>query len=190
MAIFNKDKTPQTEAETQEETVVNAQAETPAAEAAEAELPATEAADETEKLTAELAEAKDRCLRLMAEYDNFRKRSQKERAELSAGVTASVIGDLLPVYDNFERALATETADERFKQGVTMIYSQFGDALKKLGVEQIDPSGQPFDPNVANAVTQLENDELPPNTVAQVFQKGYRIGDKVIRYAMVAVANP
>ena len=97
---------------------------------------------------------------------------------------------MLPVYDNFERALQSETADENFKKGVEMIFNQFSDYLKKLGVEIIDPTGQEFDPNFAQAINQIEDENLGENIVAQVFQKGYKLGDKIIRYAMVVVANP
>lgn len=177
-------------------------------EAAEAEETAEEAAEDTEKeenedtaaednaqseeekLKAELADSKDKYLRLMAEYDNFRKRSAKERLDISASVKADTLSDILPVLDNFERALGTETQDEAYKQGIEMIFKQFSDALTKLGIEAIDPVGEVFDPNIANAVNQIEDPELGENVVAQVFQKGYRIGDKVIRYAMVVVANP
>lgn len=145
---------------------------------------------EEDKLRVELNESKDKYLRLMAEYDNFRKRSAKERLELSATVKGNTISEILPVFDNFERALAAETQDTAYKQGVEMIFKQFGDMLAKLGVEVIDPIGQTFDPNIANAVNQIEDENLGENEVAQVFQKGYKIGDKVIRYAMVAVANP
>lgn len=145
---------------------------------------------EEEKLKEQLDEANDKYLRLMAEYDNFRKRSAKERLEITAIATGNAVNEILPVIDNFERALQTETDDEVYKQGVEMIFKQFGDCLKKLGVEVIDPTGQQFDPNLANAVNQIEDPELGENVVAQTFQKGYKIGDKVIRYAMVVVANP
>ncbi|EXM37721.1 molecular chaperone GrpE [Ruminococcus albus SY3] len=165
------------------------------AEATEKEENADNAAEENtqseeEKLKAELADSKDKYLRLMAEYDNFRKRSAKERLDISASVKADTLSDILPVLDNFERALGTETQDEAYKQGIEMIFKQFSDALTKLGIEAIDPVGEVFDPNIANAVNQIEDPELGENVVAQVFQKGYRIGDKVIRYAMVVVANP
>ena len=177
-------------------------------EAAEAEETAEEAAEDTEKeenadnaaevntqseedkLRTELADTKDKYLRLMAEYDNFRKRSAKERLDISASVKADTVADILPVMDNFERALGTETQDEAYKAGIEMIFKQFSDAMTKLGIEAIDPVGEVFDPNIANAVNQIEDPELGENVVAQVFQKGYRIGDKVIRCAMVVVANP
>lgn len=150
----------------------------------------SEEMSEEDKLRAELAESKDKYLRLMAEYDNFRKRSAKERLELSASVKGDTVADILPVLDNFERALNTETEDEAYKAGIEMIFKQFSDALAKLGIEAIDPVGETFDPNIANAVNQIEDPELGENVVAQVFQKGYRIGDRIIRYAMVVVANP
>ncbi len=144
---------------------------------------------EEEKLTAELAETKDKYLRLMAEYDNYRKRTAKQIVEMSATVKGDTIAQLLPIYDNFERAANAESSDEKYKSGVEMIFNQLTEAIKKLGVEIIDPTGQPFDPNIANAVSQIEDPELGENTVAQTFQKGYKIGDRVIRYAMVVVAN-
>ena len=167
--------------ETEAQAEENAQT---AEETAEKEL------TEEEKLKAELDEAKDKYLRLMAEYDNFRKRSAKEKLEIGDTVKGNAINEILPVFDNFERALAAETADTVYKQGIEMIFKQFGDSLKKLGVEIINPLGEVFDPNIANAVNQIEDPELGENVVAQVFQKGYKISDKVIRYAMVVVANP
>lgn len=143
-----------------------------------------------EKLEKELSENKDKYLRLMAEYDNFRKRNAKERLELTANATGNTLSEILPVFDNFERALNAETTDEKYKAGVEMIFKQMGDVLTKLGVEIIDPTGKEFDPNVANAVNQIEDPNLGENIVAQTFQKGYKIGDKIIRYAMVVVANP
>ena len=143
-----------------------------------------------EKFTKELDEQKDKYMRLAAEYDNFRKRSAKERLDISATTIGNTVSEILPVFDNFERALNAETTDEKYKLGVEMIFNQFGETLKKLGVEIIDPLGETFDPNIANAVNQIEDDKLGENEVVQVFQKGYKIGDKIIRYAMVVVANP
>ena len=145
---------------------------------------------EEDKLKEQLADSNDKYLRLMAEYDNFRKRSAKERLEITATATGNAVGEILTVLDNFERALETETADESYKAGIEMIFNQFMEVLKKLNVEVIDPTGETFDPNIANAVNQIEDPELGENVVAQTFQKGYKIGDKVIRYAMVVVANP
>ena len=140
---------------------------------------------ETEKLEKELAEANDKYLRLMAEYDNFRKRSAKERLELTDTAKGNVINGFLPVFDNFERALGTETQDAVYKQGVEMIFN-----LKKLNVEAMELAGKEFDPNVATAVSTVDDPDLGENIVAQVLQNGYTIGGKVIRHAMVIVANP
>ena len=145
---------------------------------------------EEEKLKKELAEANDKYLRLMAEYDNFRKRSAKERLELTDTAKGNVINGFLPVFDNFERALGTETQDAVYKQGVEMIFNQFSDALKKLNVEVMELAGKEFDPNVATAVSTVDDPDLGENIVAQVLQNGYTIGGKVIRHAMVIVANP
>ena len=182
------EETAEESAEQTSEETAYAEAET-AQEDAAAEEKEPELTEE-EKLKKELEESKDKYLRLMAEYDNFRKRSAKERLDLSATIKGNTIGEILPVFDNFERALAAETEDTNYKAGVEMIFKQFGDMLTKLGVEIIDPIGQTFDPNIANAVNQIEDENLGENEVAQVFQKGYKIGDKVIRYAMVVVANP
>lgn len=182
------EETAEESAEQTSEETADAEAET-AQEDAAAEEKEPELTEE-EKLKKELEESKDKYLRLMAEYDNFRKRSAKERLDLSATIKGNTIGEILPVFDNFERALAAETEDTNYKAGVEMIFKQFGDMLTKLGVEIIDPIGQTFDPNIANAVNQIEDENLGENEVAQVFQKGYKIGDKVIRYAMVVVANP
>lgn len=145
---------------------------------------------EEEKLRAELDEQKDKYLRVVAEYDNFRKRTAKERLELISTSKADAITQILPVIDNFERALSAQTQDETYKTGIEMIFKQFNEVLKGLGIEEINPIGEKFDPSVANAVNQIEDENLGDNEVAQVFQKGYRIGDKVLRYAMVVVANP
>jgi len=164
--------------------------EQPEAEAADEAAEAEEELTPEQKLEAELAEQKDKYLRLMAEYDNFRKRSAKERLELTDSAKASAVEEILPMIDNFERALAVECADENFKKGIEMIYKQFGDALAKLGVKPMELEGTEFDPNVATAVSTVDNDELGENVVAQVLQNGYTIGDKVVRHAMVVVANP
>ena len=145
---------------------------------------------EEEKLKKELDETKDRYLRLMAEYDNFRKRSAKEKAEIYSDAAANTISQILPVDDKGERALASETSEESDRQGVEMIFKQFSDMLTKLGVEILNPLGEEFNPDIANAVTQVSDESLGENVVAQVLQKGYKLGDKVIRYAMVSVANP
>ncbi len=165
--------------------------ETSEAENAEEQTSETAALEEKIKALEEAAAAdKDKYLRLLAEYDNFRKRSVQEKFSASADATAKAALEVISVIDNFERAVAAECSDENYKKGVEMIYDQFIEVIKKLGVEEIDAQGQPFDPNLHNAVTQVEDENFGENTVSQVYQKGYRLGDKVIRHAMVVVANP
>ena len=145
--------------------------------------------EDYDRLQAEFDSHKQQHLRVLAEYDNFRKRSVKEKADIYPEATAKAVEAFLPMADNFERALNTETTDEKYKSGVKMIYSQLGEAFKSLGVEVIDRVGETFDPNLENAVSRIEDENLGENVVAQVFQKGYKRGDKVIRHAMVIVAN-
>ena len=132
---------------------------------------------------------KDKYLRLCAEYDNFRKRSQKERDTLYADIKADTLIKFLPVYDNLERALATPTEDEAYRRGVEMIMTQFCTTMDKLGITEIDALGQKFDPNMHNAVMHIQDDAYGENEVVEVFQKGFKLNDKVIRFAMVKVAN-
>ena len=145
---------------------------------------------ETDKLRNELAAAKDMYLRTVAEYDNFRKRTIKEKSEIYGDATVKAVTEILSVVDNFERALAVETSDENFKKGIQMIFVQYTDILKKLGVKEIEAEGTEFNPEFHHAIQQIEDENLGENTVATVFQKGYMLGDKVIRPAMVVVANP
>ena len=143
-----------------------------------------------EKLTAELSETKDNLLRIMAEYDNFRKRSQKEKEAAFGDSKASVIAEFLPLYDNFGRAESQETTDlDSYKKGIQMIYNQFGEILKKLGIEEFGEKGDTFDPNIHNAVMHDENPELPENSITEVFSKGYKLGDRIVRPAIVKVVN-
>ena len=147
-------------------------------------------ADETEKLTAELNEKKDQLLRVMAEYDNFRKRSQKEKEQAYGDSKASTVSEFLPVYDNFMRAMAADATDlESYKKGMEMIFNQFGETLKKIGVESFGEKGDEFDPNIHSAVMHEEDDDLPENSVAEVFSTGYKMGDRIIRPAVVKVVN-
>ena len=132
---------------------------------------------------------KEQFLRLAAEYDNYRKRTAKEKENLWASAKADTVQAFLPVYDNLERALKQETADEAYKKGVEMTMNQLKEVFAKLGVTEIDALGQTFDPNLHNAVMHIEDGNLGENTVAQVFQAGFMLGDKVIRFAMVQVAN-
>ena len=144
---------------------------------------------ENEELKSQLSESADKYLRLMAEYDNFRKRTQKERLEIYPEATAKAIEKFLPLADNFERAIAFETSDEKYKSGVVMIYNQLLEIFKSAGVEEISRVGEEFDPNLENAVMQTTDENLGENVVAQVLQKGYKLGEKVIRPATVVVAN-
>ena len=143
-----------------------------------------------EKLTQELNETKDKLLRVMAEYDNFRKRSQKEKEMAYGDTKASTIAEFLPVYDNFERAMSADATDiDSFKKGIEMIFNQYGETFKKLGVEPFGEKGDEFDPNIHNAVMHDKDENLPENSISDVFSTGYKIGDRVIRPAIVKVAN-
>ena len=142
-----------------------------------------------EALQQALREQEDKYLRLLAEYDNYRKRSQKEKENAWTTARADTIKELLPVYDNLERALKQETADEAYAKGVQMTMTQLKEVLTKLGIEEIPALGEPFDPNLHNAVMHVEDETLGESQVVEVFQKGYLLGERVIRYAMVKVAN-
>lgn len=156
------------------------------------EEPASEEkkSDETDALKEKNKELEDKLLRQMAEFDNFRKRTLKEKEEIGAVAKTKCISELLPVLDNFERALQAECGDADFKKGVEMIFTSLKDTLSKMGVEEIEAEGQVFDPELHYAVSRIEDETLGENIVANVLQKGYKIGEKVIRHAMVAVANP
>jgi len=163
------------------------------------EKPETEEKSEAEGKPAEetagqpkdpgLAALNDKYLRLCAEYDNFRKRSQKEKDALYADVKASAVMAFLPVYDNLVRALNQATEDEAYKKGVEMIMAQFRATMEKLGVKEMDCLGQKFDPAFHNAVMHVDDEEKGENEIVEVFQQGFMLGDKVIRFAMVKVAN-
>ena len=131
----------------------------------------------------------DAHLRLAAEYDNFRKRTIKEKEASYGNGKADAVAKMLPVYDNLERALNQETTDTAFKKGVEMTMAELVKIFTALGVEIFGNVGDQFDPNLHNAVMHIENEELPENSIAAVFQKGFKIGDKVVRFAMVQVAN-
>lgn len=162
------------------------------AEEKEQETPQAEEVEQTieEKLVAELAAQKEAYLRLAAEYDNFRKRTAKEKEESFTSAKATVFEDFLPVLDNFDRALIAEasTVDD-FKKGVEMTYTQFTDVFKKFGVETFGEAGEKFDPNIHNAVMHVDDESLEANVITDVFQKGYKINDRILRPAMVKVAN-
>lgn len=144
---------------------------------------------ELDTVKEQLAKEHDGYLRLAAEYDNFRKRSQKEKDDLYTVIKAETVGKFLPVYDNLERALAQETADEAYKKGVEMTMNQLVKVMEGLGVTSFGEIGEAFDPARHNAVMHVEEEGLGDNVIAEVFQKGFLVGEKVIRFAMVKVAN-
>ena len=147
-------------------------------------------AEQAEQAVSEaMAALNDKYLRLCAEYDNFRRRSQKEKDSLYGDVKADTLLKFLPVYDNLVRALNTPTQDEAFRKGVEMTMNQFNTTMEKLGVTKIDSLGEKFDPDLHNAVMHVEDEEKGENEIVEVFQEGFRLGDKVIRFAMVKVAN-
>ena len=151
--------------------------------------PEAEQPDGTEALKKQLADLNDKLLRTAAEYDNFRRRSQKEKEAIYGDSKAEIIGKLLPVIDNFERASAAEADPENYKKGIEMTVRQLLDALTAMGVEAFGAAGDPFDPNIHNGVMHVDDDSMEENVVADVFIKGYRMGDRVIRHASVKVAN-
>ena len=136
-----------------------------------------------------LAAEHDGYLRLAAEYDNFRKRSQREKDGIYADARAATVEKFLPVYDNLERALSQQTTDEAFKKGVEMTMNQLTNVFEALGVKAFGTAGEAFDPALHNAVMHCEDEALGENVIAEVFQKGFTLGDKVVRFAMVKVAN-
>ena len=131
----------------------------------------------------------DAYLRLAAEFDNFRKRTIKEKEASYGNGKADAVAKMLPVYDNLERALNQPTEDAAYKKGVEMTMNELVKVLTALGVEIFGNVGEEFDPNLHNAVMHIDSDELGENTISQVFQKGFRIGEKIVRFAMVQVAN-
>ena len=145
--------------------------------------------DALEQAKAAQAQEHDQFLRLAAEYDNFRKRTQREKDGIYQDAVADTVKKFLPVYDNLERALHHETADEAYKKGVEMTMTQLKEVLAKLGIEEIPALGEPFDPNLHNAVMHVEDEGAGENIIVDVFQTGFRSGDKVVRFAMVKVAN-
>ena len=156
------------------------------------ETPAEETVEEVievnpweEKYNAE----RDAHLRVAAEFDNFRKRTVKEKEASYGNGKADAVAKMLPVYDNLERALNQETSDAAYKKGVEMTMSELVKIFTSLGVEIFGNVGDEFDPNLHNAVMHIDSEELGENVIAQVFQKGFKIGEKVVRFAMVQVAN-
>ena len=155
------------------------------AEAVEETVEAPQVDPWEEKYNAE----RDAHLRLAAEYDNFRKRTIKEKEASYGSGKADAVVKLLPVYDNLERALNQETSDAAYKKGVEMTMTELVKIFTGLGVEIFGEVGEEYDPNIHNAVMHVENEELGENVIAAVFQKGFKLGDKIVRFAMVQVAN-
>lgn len=180
---------PDQEKEAAAETAAGSGAE-PAQEAASApaEQPAQEKT-EAEKLKEQLDALNDRYLRVLAEYDNFRKRSQREKESIYPQATMAAVTQFVPILDTFERALGAPCSDQKFKQGVEMILTNFKDALKKIGVEEFGEVGNTFDPEMHNALMHVDDDKAGAGAIVEVFQKGYKLGDRIIRHAVVKVAN-
>ncbi len=173
----NKENMPENE-------VLKEQEEQTAAEAPETAEEAVE-----NPLEAELADTKEKLLRTAAEYANYRARSAKEKEQSFENAKGTVVAEILPVIDNLERALCAEADYEALKKGVEMTMTGLMTALEKLGVEQYGEPGEAFDPNLHNAVMHIEDETLEENVITDVFQKGYKVGDRVIRAAMVKTAN-
>ena len=185
MSTKNKDTAPQQpgEAAAAEAEEVRAAGETPVEDAPNPLL------EELETLKNNLADQEEKFLRLAAEYDNFRKRSQKEKESAWTQAKAETAAAFLPVYDNLERALRQQTCDEAYAKGVEMTMTGLKEVLSKLGIEEIPALGEPFDPNFHNAVMHVDDPEAGENVIVEVFQAGFKAGDKVVRFAMVKVAN-
>ena len=192
------EETPETQAGAEQEAP---QTEAPEKEKEEKNAKAKKKKEKTYTLTREQMEAaelaakqlesvKDQFVRLTAEYDNYRKRTTKEKETIYQDAKGNTIKEFLAVYDNLERAAASEGGeDSPHKKGLEMIFQQVKDILKKLGVTEIEAQGKPFDPEKMNAVMHIDDESLGENVVAQVFQAGFMLGDKVIRHAIVQVAN-
>lgn len=175
--MADKETKPQ---QTAEETAEEIKEETAAAEEVKAE---------EKPVSDEMAALNDKYLRVCAEYDNFRRRSQKEKEAIYGEVKAATAEKFLPVYDNLERALKQPTEDEAYRKGVEMIMTQFVTTLEKLSISPIESVGQTFDPNLHNAVMHVDDEEKGENEIVEEFQKGFKLGDKVIRFSVVKVAN-
>ena len=176
------------ETETAEETKAETAEETKADKSDKKKSKKLEA--ELEKKEKELAEANDKYMRLFAEYDNFRKRSAKEKEGIYADAYIDALAQILPVLDNLERAAAYENSDaESLKKGLELTLKSFAETLSKMGVKEIEAAGETFDPNLHNAVMHIDDENYGESEVVEVFAKGYARGDKVLRHSMVKVAN-
>lgn len=149
----------------------------------------TEDNSEVARLKEEIDNTTDRLKRLMAEFDNFKKRNAKEKEMLYSSVLGDVVNGLLPVLDNLEKAASAETEDTNYKQGIDLVLKQYIDVLSSFGVKAIDSIGHTFDPELHEAVSMVQDENLGEKEIKEEFRKGYKLGDKVIRHAMVIVAN-
>ena len=181
--------TAQAAEETEKKSAEAPKAEQPEAAKSEKKEKKAKKPSEAEQLKEQLAKEHDQFLRLAAEYDNFRKRTQREKDGIYQDAVADTVKKFLPVYDNLERALHHETADEAYKKGVEMTLTELVKILDALGVKPFGEAGETFDPQRHNAVMHIEDESLGENVIAEVFQTGFAHGDKVIRFAMVKVAN-
>ena len=179
---------PETEA-AEEEVKPEAETEAPKQEEKPAEEPKAKAEKKEPDLKSQLAAEKDKYLRLLAEYDNFRRRSQKEKENIYTDVRGETLKKFLPVYDSLWRALTQTAEDDPSRKGLEMIMTQYENALTQLGVSLIEAVGQPFDAKFHNAVMHVEDESVGENIVVEEFEKGFKIGDKVLRYSVVKVAN-
>ena len=186
MAAKKKQEDPPKDGKTEEQQAPETPAEETAGQSGEQQSPEAPAEEAPKKETVVELE---QYLRLQAEYDNFRKRSAKERENIYTDVRVDTVTRFLPVYDNLERALKADCADEAYKKGVEMTFQQLMEVFQKLGVEPIPAEGQTFDPNFHNAVMHVEDESVGENTIVQELQRGFKIGDKVVRFSMVKVAN-
>ena len=201
----DENKAPNQQTPAEEPEVVEQKAETPEVPETETPVPETETKETTEaapeaesapqgptveELQQKVQSLEDQLLRKIAEFDNYRKRTTKEKEEIGLTAKVKCIADLLPVLDTLERALGIGCSDEEFLRGVKLTYDNMNSILTKMGVEEIKAEGEPFNPELHYAVSRVENPDLGENVVATVMQKGYTMGGKVIRHAMVAVANP
>lgn len=175
-------------AKKKEETIEEVQNEQNKTENREEEIAVASLQKELEEAKALLAEKDDRYLRTLAEYDNFKKRSAKEKEDLFFAAKANVVKSLLPVFDNLDRAGAAADFDS-YRKGVEMILSQFGEILSSLDIQSVAKEGDPFDPVFHEAIFREEKEGVEENTITEVLQKGYAMGDKVIRHAMVKVSG-
>ena len=184
------------EATAAEETTATESAEQPETAAAEAEstteedqhMKKKELKAALEKAEAALADHKDQHLRLMAEYQNYRNRTTEEKKKIYGDAKADCIKSLLTVVDTFERAMDAACSDETYKKGIEMTFSQLQKAVEQMGVKEIAEVGVEFDPNLHNAIKQMDDTDFEENKVCQIYQKGYLLGDRLIRPAMVAVS--